>query len=104
MYFLIEDDDLLEKDNTILKSVLQKKREFDSGPVYNKEFLKTKIKSQGEEVTGFYDKEFSKIDSSYSCLAIISLDSALKKDENYYPQVFLKDCKYIEKKVLLMTC
>ena len=26
--------------------------------------------------------------------------SALKKDENYYPQVFLKDCKYIEKKVV----
>ena len=22
------------------------------------------------------------------------------KDENYYPQVFLKECKYIEKKVV----
>ena len=29
---------------------------------------------------------------------IISLDSALKKDDDYYPQVFLKECKYIEKK------
>ena len=27
------------------------------------------------------------------------MDSALKKDENCYPQVFLKGCKYIEKKV-----
>ena len=27
----------------------------------------------------------------------ISLDSALKKDENYYPQVFLKQFKYIKK-------
>ena len=33
-------------------------------------------------------------------LAVISLDSALKKEENYYPQVFLKECKYIEKKVI----
>ena len=39
------------------------------------------------------------MDSNHTCLAIISLDSALKKDENYYPQVFLKECKYIEKKV-----
>ena len=38
--------------------------------------------------------------SSHTCLAVISLDSALKKDDNYYPQVFLKECKYIEKKVL----
>ena len=30
----------------------------------------------------------------------ISLDSALKKDGNYCTQVFLKECKYIEKKVV----
>ena len=30
-------------------------------------------------------------------ILIIGLDSALKKDGNYYPQVFLKGCKYIEK-------
>ena len=28
------------------------------------------------------------------------LDSALQKDENYYPQVFLKECKYIKKIVI----
>ena len=30
----------------------------------------------------------------------MSLDSALNKDGNYYPQVFLKECKYIEKKII----
>ena len=35
--------------------------------------------------------------SNHTCLAVISLDSALKKDANYYPQVFLKECKYNEK-------
>ena len=62
--------------------------------------MKTKIKSHGNEVTDFYDKEIPKIDSNHTCLAVISLDSAFRKDENYYPQVFLKECKYIEKKVV----
>ena len=38
------------------------------------------------------------MNSNCTCLAVMSLDSALKKDENYYPQVLLKECKYIEKK------
>ena len=100
MYFLIEDDDLLEKYNTIWDKVITDiKKEFDSKPVYNEEFLTTKIKSHGDEVTDFYNKEIPKVDSNNTCLAVISLDSALKKDENYYPQVFLKECKYIENKV-----
>ena len=36
-----------------------------------------------------------KVDSNHTCLGVISLDSALNKDENYYTQVFLKECKYI---------
>ena len=100
MYFLIEDDDLLEKYNTIWDKVSADiKKEFDSEPVYNKNYLKTKIKSHGDEVTDFYDQKIPKLDSNHTCLAVISLDSALKKDDNYYPQVFLKECKYIEKKV-----
>ena len=41
------------------------------------------------------------MNSNHACLAVISLDSALKKDENYYMQVFLKECKHIEKKVIM---
>ena len=62
--------------------------------------LKAKIKSHGDEVTDFYDKEIPKLDFYHTCLAVICLDCALKKDENYYPQVFLKECKYIKKKVI----
>ena len=47
-----------------------------------------------------FNKEIPMVDSNHTCLAVISLDSALKKDDNYYPQVFLKECKYIEKKVV----
>ena len=40
MYFLIEDDDLLERYNNIQDKVSADiKKEFDSNPVYNKNFL-----------------------------------------------------------------
>ena len=48
----------------------------------------------------FYDKKIPKVNSNHSCLAVINLDSALKKDENYYLQVFLKEYQYIVKKVI----
>ena len=60
------------------------KIEFDSEPVYNKAFVKTKIKFYDDAVTDYYDKEILKVDSNHNCLAVIGLDSALKKYENYY--------------------
>ena len=101
IYFSIEIDDLLKKDGTIWYKVSGDiKKEFDSEPVYHKIFLKTKIKFHDDEVTDFYHKGIPKVDSNHTCIAVNSLDSALKKDDNYYPQVFLKECKYIEKKVI----
>ena len=87
--FLIEDDVLLENYNTIWDKV--------SADII-KNYSKTKVKSHGDEATDFQDKKILKLDSNYTCLAVISLDSALKKDDNYYPQVFLKECEYIEKR------
>ena len=82
MYFL-KKKFFEEKCNTIWDKVSADiKKEFDSKPVYNKNFLKTKIKSHGDEVT--------EVDSYHTCLAVISLDSPLKKDGNYYLHVFLK--------------
>ena len=101
LYFLIEDDELLEKSNTSQDKVSADiEKEFDSKPVYKKEVLKTKRNSHGDEVTDFYDKEAPKVNSNHTCLAVNSLDSALKKYEKYYPQVFLKEVKCIEKKQL----
>ena len=83
-YFLIKNDDLLKK--------------IDSKPVYNKKVFRSKIKSHADETTNFLGKEVpAEVGSDYNCLAVINLDSALKKDENCYPQVFLKERKYIEK-------
>ena len=68
----------------------------DSDPVCDK-FLRTKINFYGDEATDVHDKEIPKADSNLICLTVISLNSALNKDGNYYPQVFLKECKYIKK-------
>ena len=65
--------------------------------------MKTKIKSNGDEVTDFYDRKLPKMDSNHTCLAVISLDSALKKNDNCHWQVFLKECKYIKKNVFIVT-
>ena len=56
MYFLIEIYDLLEYNNIWDKVCGDTKKEFDSKPVCNKEFLKTKTKSHDDEVTDFHDK------------------------------------------------
>ena len=56
---LIEDGDLLEEHDTIGDKVsADSKKEFDSEPVYYKNYLKTKIKSHGDEFKNFCHKEF----------------------------------------------
>ena len=68
MYLLIEDDDLLEKYNTIWDKVSADiKKEFYSELVYNGKFLKTNIKSHVDEKTKCYDKETPNVDSDHTC-------------------------------------
>ena len=70
MYFLIDNDNFSEKYNTIWDNVSADiKKEFDSKRVYEKEFLKTKIKSDRDEVTSLYDKKVPQVDSYHTCLA-----------------------------------
>ena len=85
MYLLIKDDDLLEKYNTISdKLTADIKKQFDSEPVYNTNYLKTKIKYHGKEVTDFYNKKNPELGSNHTFLAVITLDSALKKMRVYF--------------------
>ena len=56
----------------------------------------------GDEATDFLNEEMAKVDSNYTCLAVIEIDFILKKDENYYPQIFLIECKYIEKEKMAL--
>ena len=93
---MIEDDQSLEKFNTIWDKVsVDVKKEFDSKFVDNKNFLKTKIKTYDYEVTDSNNKQFLKVDSNHTCLAVMSLDSAFNKDGNYH---FLSDFSYFDEK------
>ena len=61
MYLLISDYDLSQKYNTIWDKIsADTKKYFDSETVYNKNFLKTQLKSHANEVPDFYDKKNSK--------------------------------------------
>ena len=55
---MIEDDELLGENNKIWDKVSAGiKKEFDSESVYNKNDLKTKIKSNGDKIKDFYDEK-----------------------------------------------
>ena len=83
MYFLIRDDDFLEKYNVIWDKVL-----VDIKTVYNKKFFETKILSYGNEAIDSHNKEIPKAGSDYTCLAVISIDSTLKKMETIIQKCF----------------
>ena len=62
MYFLIEDDELSEEYNTIWNKISSDiRKELDSKPVNNKHFLKTKIKSYGDEAIDFQEKKILRL-------------------------------------------
>ena len=71
--------------------------EFDSDPIYggSDEHKKTKIKSYGDKInTNLHGRKIPKEDTSYKCLLLIMLDSAIRVNTRYYPQTLLEECKY----------
>ena len=55
------------------------KKEIDSGPIFKRKYLKTRIKSVGDEATGFKDKQIPMVDSNYTCLAVVLINFVLRK-------------------------
>ena len=99
MYVLIKDEKSLEKYNEIWKkvsSIIEK--EFDSNSVYSEKYIKTKTKVYNKKInTDFLGNKMWKEGSEYICLSVFLLGSVYKKDKNYYPQVFLEECKHVIK-------
>ena len=107
---MIKDEKLLQKYNEIWKKVSSIiKKEFDSKPIYNKKYIKTKIKScYGKINTNFQNNKIPKVSFQCICLSVILIDSVCEKGKNYYSLVFLEECKYVVKekkksKLLLTT-
>ena len=101
--FLITDDKWLRKYNEIWEKVTNIiYKELDSDPVYNKKYIKTKIKPCNGKINAhFQDNKIPIEGSHFIFLSIIWIDSFLRTGKNCYPQVFLEECKYVvkEKKI-----
>ena len=69
MTFLINDDELLEKYKEIRKEIKNSiKKEFDSEPVYNENYLIVKIKSYNEKLnTNLYNSKITTEVSQFIC-------------------------------------
>ena len=64
--------------------------------------MKTTIRSYGDEATDFHNRKITEVGSYYFCWLVKLIDSVLKTVENYYSQVFLKECNYIEKQKIMI--
>ena len=76
--------------------------DFESKPVYGDDYkyVKTKIKIYADSiVTNLHNKKMPKEKSQCKCLSIIILDSVIKANKKYYPQIFLEECKYVQEKI-----
>ena len=94
----LNDDELLGKYEIWEKVRNSIKEEFGSEPAYDEKYLRTKIKSYNEKIkTNFHNNKTPKEGSQCIGLSVILIDSAYTKDKNYYPQVFLEECKYVVK-------
>ena len=109
MSLFIKDNDLLEKYNEIWEKVKNNmKNEFDSEPVYNKKYMKIKIKSYNEKInTNFPNNKILKGGSQRIYLSVILIDTVFIKGKSYYPRVFLESKSLLKRKkclsILLMT-
>ena len=81
MSFLIKDNKLLEKYNQIsVKVGNSMKKEFDSEPVYNEKYIKTKIKPCEEKTTAnFHGDNITKGSSHCICLSVIFIKNRITR-------------------------
>ena len=74
---------------------------FHSEPIYENKYLKAKVREfNGNIKTNFLGNNVPKENTYYTCIACITLDSVLKMNKKYYPQVYLEECKYKVKKII----
>ena len=101
MYFLIKNEEVGEKCEQVWNVIKSKlKIKFHSQPVHEYKYLKTKVKEyDGVIKTNFFDNGIPKENIHYTCIACITIDSVVKMDGKYFPQVYLEECKCKIKKI-----
>ena len=61
-----------------INSVIVLKKEPDCKPLYITKFLKTKLRSYGDEARDFHSGKILKVGSNYVCWSVIAIDFVLK--------------------------
>ena len=70
----------------------------------NNKYIKTKIKIYNNRVsTNFQGNKIPKDNECCACLSVTLLDSVVKIDNDYYPQIYLEECKYAVKNKKIMN-
>ena len=100
MSFKIEYDELYLKYNEIRNKIkeLLGRIKLSSDVVYDDQYIKTKVKTFKMVKTLFDDDKIPEEKIQYECIPCIGIDSVLKVDKKYYPQLYLEQCKYKIKK------
>ena len=102
MSLMVKDKQLLKNYNKIWKKIEKlMKIDFNTKTTYGDDdkYIKTKIKTYADIIiTNFHNKKMPKEKVPCKCLLIIMLDSVIESDEKCYPQTFLEECKYVQKK------
>ena len=103
MSFKVNDKQLLKNYNRIWEKIENLMRiDFESKPLYGDDdkYINTKIKIYAKNiVTNFHNKKMPKEKTPCKCLSIIMIDSVIKVNKKYYPQMLLEECKYIQEKI-----
>ena len=98
---MIKDDNVLDKYNEIwnvIKNEIGIK--FHSEPIYDQTYIKAKVREfDGVIKTNFSGNGVPKENMHFTFIACITIDSVMKMDEKYFPQVYLEECKYKVKKI-----
>ena len=101
MSFLIKDNEVggkYEQIWNVIKNNLKIK--FHNEPIYESKYLKTKVREyDGMIKTNFLNNSMPKENMHYTCIACITIDSAMKMGKKYFLQVYLEECKYKIKKI-----
>ena len=103
MPFSVKDKQLLKNYSKIWKKAENLLNiDFESKPVYGDDdkYIKTEIKIYTKNtITNFHNKKMPKGKIPRKCLSIIMVDSNIKANKKYYPQMLLEECKYIQEKI-----
>ena len=101
MSFLTNDYEVWEKFEQIWDVIKNKLGiKFYSKPIYEQKYLKAKVREfDGVIKTNFLGNDVPKENMYYTCIACITIDSVMRIDKKYHPQVYLKECRYRVKKI-----